>query len=66
MAKKTVNQSMISDVMAELGRRGGSKQVAKGFSSLTPEQRSAVAKNAAAKRWGTKKKAGKAGGAGKQ
>jgi len=43
------------------GRVGGLARVAKGFSALTPEERSANAKNAAAKRWG-KKKAGKGSG----
>jgi hypothetical protein len=34
-----------------LGRKGGKAKVAKGFSALTDEQRSAVAKRAAAARW---------------
>lgn len=43
------------------GKIGGKAKVAKGFSSLTPEERRVVAKNAAKKRWGKKaaKKAGK-------
>ena len=54
-----VDKSMISEVMAEMGRRGGSKQVAKGFSTLTPEERKANASAAAKARWGKgKKKAG--------
>jgi len=35
-----------------LGRRGGMKRVPKGFSVLTTEQRKAIAKKAAAARWG--------------
>ena len=35
-----------------LGRRGGKKCVPKGFSILTTEQRKAIAKKAAAARWG--------------
>lgn len=41
------------------GKVGGKSRVPKGFSSLTPEERTAVAKKAAEKRWGTKKKAAK-------
>jgi hypothetical protein len=44
----------------ELGRLGGLKQVPKGFSKLTPEQRKDQARAAAAARWGTKKRANKA------
>jgi hypothetical protein len=40
------------------GKVGGLSKVPKGFSALTAEERSAVAKGAAAKRWaGVKKKA---------
>ena len=40
------------------GKVGGLSKVPKGFSALTAEERSAVAKDAAAKRWaGVKKKA---------
>lgn len=35
----------------QLGRKGGAARVPKGFSALTPEQRSANAKTAALKRW---------------
>lgn len=35
-----------------LGRRGGSKKVAKGFSKMDPEKRKLMAKEAAARRWG--------------
>jgi hypothetical protein len=42
----------------ELGRRGGQKKVPKGFSTLTPEQRSAIAKKGVqARRAKAKKKA---------
>jgi len=39
-----------------LGRRGGKKRVPKGFSMLTPAQRKAMAKAAAAARWGKKER----------
>ena len=48
----------------ELGRMGGQKKVAKGFSMMDPERRSEIAKKAAATRWGAKKRAKK--GAGKK
>jgi hypothetical protein len=38
-----------------LGRLGGKKRVPKGFSTLTPEQRSKIAKAAAFKRWSSRK-----------
>ena len=44
-------------VLATIGRKGGQAKVPKGFAMLTPAQRKAGAKAAAAKRWG---KAGKA------
>ncbi|MGA2774230.1 MAG: hypothetical protein ABSG26_25870 [Bryobacteraceae bacterium] len=37
-----------------LGRKGGRKKVAKGFSVMSPERRSKIAKEAAAARWGKK------------
>lgn len=49
MAKK-------SSAAVELGRKGGLKKVPKGFSKMNPERRAEVAKNAAAARWGKKKK----------
>lgn len=51
---KDVDDETISRVMRELGRRGGSKSVAKGFSKLTPAQRKRNAKKAAESRWGKK------------
>jgi hypothetical protein len=38
----------------ELGRRGGLKGGKARAAKLTPEQRSEIARNAAAKRWGAK------------
>jgi hypothetical protein len=34
-----------------LGRKGGKKKVAKGFSTMDPKRRAEIAKAAAAKRW---------------
>jgi hypothetical protein len=34
-----------------LGRKGGAKKVAKGFSKMDPEKRAEVARKAAAKKW---------------
>lgn len=49
----------MSAAAAAMGKLGGLRRVPKGFSSLTAEERSAVSKDAAAKRWaGVKKKAG--------
>jgi hypothetical protein len=46
-----------------LGRLGGQRNVPKGLAMLTPEERSAIAKKGAAKRWGKKTAAKKAGAA---
>lgn len=35
----------------KLGRKGGKAKVPKGFSTMDPERRSQIAKDAAAKRW---------------
>jgi dihydrodipicolinate synthase/N-acetylneuraminate lyase len=43
----TPNEQTISQVMAEMGRRGAAARVA----NTTPEQRSEVARKAAVKRW---------------
>jgi ribosomal protein L9 len=40
----------------ELGRRGGSKKVKKGFATLTPEQRAEKAREGALARWASKAK----------
>jgi hypothetical protein len=42
----------ISKAAAALGKKGGQAKVAKGFSTMSPERRSEIAKAAAAKRWG--------------
>jgi hypothetical protein len=39
-----------------LGRKGGVKRVAKGFSMMSPERRLEIARAAAAKRWAEKKR----------
>ena len=44
---------------AEIGRRGGLKGGKARMGSLTPKQRTALAKKAAEARWGTKKTAKK-------
>lgn len=43
-----------SAAAAELGRRGGKRKVAKGFSKMTPETRAAMGRKGAAKRWGSR------------
>jgi hypothetical protein len=45
----------IRTAAAALGKKGGKAKVAKGFSKMDPERRSAIAKAAAAKRWGSAK-----------
>lgn len=49
----------VSDYLAEIGRKGGQAKVAKGFSTLTDEQRKENARKAAQTRWGKKKAAKK-------
>ena len=48
--------------LSEIGSRGGSAKVPKGFAALTSEQRAVNAKKAAKTRWAkkAKKKSGKA------
>ena len=46
----------ISQVMAALGRKGGKVGGKARAESLTPGRRAEIARKAAAKRWGTKKK----------
>jgi hypothetical protein len=53
-----INES-VREYLARIGSKGGSAEVAKGFSTLTPEQRSANAKKAAETRWKKKGKAAK-------
>ncbi len=55
--QKPPSQSQISQVMTELGRRGGLVKVKKGAAMLSPEQRTELASKAAKARWGPKKKA---------
>jgi len=43
---------MISEVMAELGRRGGPKGGPARARALSPERRRQIARRAAAARWG--------------
>jgi hypothetical protein len=50
-----VTDTEISKVMRELGRRGGLKQVAKGFGVLTAEERKERAVAGAKARWAKKK-----------
>jgi hypothetical protein len=46
----------VSEYLAEIGSRGGKAKVRKGIATLTQKERSERAKQAAAARWGTKKK----------
>ncbi len=45
-----------SEAAAVLGRKGGKVKTAKGFSKLTPAQRSELGKAAIAKRWANQMK----------
>jgi len=54
MTKKKVNPE-VSAAAAAMGRIGGARKVPKGLAQLTPEQRSAIARQGAAARWGKKK-----------
>lgn len=49
---KTEPPSVKNAAAVELGRLGGKKGGAARAAKLTPEERSAIAKKAAAKRWG--------------
>ena len=55
MAIKKKNAAAVA-----LGRLGGSKKVPKGLAQLSPEKRTAIAKQGAAKRWAKAKPAKKA------
>lgn len=48
---ETVHKSLISQVMSEMGKRGGSKGGKMRLVTMTPERRSEVASLAAKKRW---------------
>jgi hypothetical protein len=52
----TVSQSMISLVMSQMGKKGGSKGGKMRLVTMTPERRSEVASLAAKKRWAKKSK----------
>ena len=55
----TVSMSLVSQVMAAMGRKGGKTGGKRRMELLTPEQRSEMGKAAAEKRWGKKRKAKK-------
>jgi hypothetical protein len=55
----TITKSLLSQVMASMGRKGGLSGGKSRMALLTAEERSAMGKAAAAKRWGAKKKAPK-------
>ena len=59
MARKNPAEQAVSDYLAEIGSKGGKVKTAKGFSKMDPARRAEVAKKAAAKRWGGKKKTAK-------
>lgn len=46
----------VFEAAAQMGRKGGKVKTPKGFSTLTPAQRSELGKAAIAKRWADKKK----------
>jgi hypothetical protein len=51
------NPSLLSEVMREMGRRGGKIGGKRRLKTMTPEHRSEVARLAAQKRWAKKKSA---------
>ena len=53
---ETISMSMISRVMSEMGKKGGSKGGKMRLVTMTPERRSEVAALAANKRWAKKRK----------
>ena len=53
---ESLSVSMISRVMSEMGKRGGSKGGKMRLVTMTPERRSEVASLAAKKRWAKKAK----------
>ena len=55
----TVSLSLVSQVMAAMGRKGGKIGGRNRMALLTPEQRTEMGKAAAQKRWGTRKKTAK-------
>src|SRR5258706_15842092 len=55
----TITRTLLSQVMASMGRKGGKTGGKHRMAMLTPEERSAMGKAAAAKRWGNRKKSSK-------
>jgi hypothetical protein len=55
----TITRGLLSQVMASMGRKGGKTGGKRRMALLTAEERSAMGKAAAAKRWATKKKTAK-------
>jgi hypothetical protein len=53
----TVSRTLVSQVMAAMGRKGGKTGGKRRMELLSPEQRSQMGKLAAEKRWGKKKPA---------
>ena len=58
--KKDLTPALVSQVMSEMGRKGGKAKVPKGFAKkqLPKKQRVEAAKRAAAARWAKKGKEG--------
>jgi len=52
----TITRTLLSQVMASMGRKGGKTGGKNRMALLTSEQRSEMGKAAAAKRWATNKK----------
>lgn len=53
----TVSRTLVSQVMAAMGRKGGKTGGKRRMELLSPEQRSTMGKLAAEKRWGKKRPA---------
>lgn len=51
-----VSLTLMSQVMAQMGRKGGKIGGKRRMETMTPERRTEVAREAANKRWGAKKK----------
>jgi hypothetical protein len=54
MPESEVSPDIVSKVMAEMGRKGGKIGGKRRLETMTPEQRSSVASNAARARWAKK------------
>jgi hypothetical protein len=50
--KTITDRSLLSQIMAQMGRKGGKKGGKRRMETMTPEQRSQIALNAAKARWG--------------